>query len=72
MSENGPSSNQDNVVVSAMQIARYRQMTGQERLGIGLGMWEFARDFIAESIRNERPGISAKELAHELRKRMRT
>ena len=48
----------DNPTVSRLQIERYRQMTGEQRLEIGLRMWEFARDWIANAIRIERPQIS--------------
>ena len=54
------------------QLARYRQMSGEQRLEIGFRLWEFAREFIAESIRNEHPDLSAQELQQRVIGRMQS
>ncbi len=52
----------DHPAVSELQIARYREMTGEQRLETGLRLWEFAREFIAASIHNEQPTLSESEV----------
>jgi len=60
----------DHPVVARLQIERYRRMSDAQRLEIGLRMWEFARDIIASSIRNEHPDISRFELDRLVARRM--
>jgi len=60
----------DDPRVTRLQVERYRQMTDEERLAIGLRMWEFARDFIACSIRNENPTMDPAELSRRVAERM--
>ena len=62
----------DDPTITRLQIERYRKMNGEQRLEIGLRMWEFARDWIANSIRNEQPQISAAELRELVLKRMQS
>ena len=65
-----PMETTDHPSVTRLQIERYRQMTGEQRLEIGLGMWEFAREFIACSIRNDRPNVGESELGELIAQRM--
>jgi hypothetical protein len=60
----------DHPAVSELQIARYRGMTGEQRLETGLRLWEFAREFIAASIHNERPTLSESQVLHHVAQRM--
>ncbi len=60
----------DHPAVSKLQIARYREMTGEQRLETGLRLWEFAREFIAASIHNERPTLSESEVLRHAVQRM--
>ncbi len=66
------SSQKDNPAVSRLQIERYRQMSNEERLEIGLRMWEFAQEFITASIQNEFRGIKSSGLKHHLMRRMQS
>jgi len=70
MSEMGFQSTADHPAVLRLQIERYRKMSNEERLETGLRMWEFARDLIVASIRNESPGLSDAELNQKVTKRM--
>ena len=60
----------DHPAVSELQIARYREMTGEQRLETGLRLWEFAREFIAASIHNEQPTLSESEVLRHAAQRM--
>jgi hypothetical protein len=60
----------DHPAVSELQIARYREMTGEQRLETGLRLWEFAREFIAASVRNERPTLSESQILQHAAQRM--
>ena len=51
------------------QIERYRQMTGEERLRIGLGLPELSCEVARDGIRAQHPGISAE--TEKLRERIR-
>jgi hypothetical protein len=52
------------------QIARYREMSGEERLGIALDLHEFSCDLAREGIRSQHPGADEQEVAQLLRKRL--
>jgi hypothetical protein len=52
------------------QIARYRQMTGEERLALALELHEFSCDVAREGIRHQNPGISDAEVEQLLRQRL--
>lgn len=54
-----------------MQIERYRQMTGDERLQIGLRLHELSCEVARDGIRSQHPGISAGEVEEKLRERIR-
>ena len=60
----------DHPAVSELQIVRYREMTGEQRLETGLRLWEFARQFIAASVRNEQPTLSESQIRHHVAQRM--
>jgi hypothetical protein len=62
----------DNPTVARLQIEHYRRMSGEQRLETGLRMWEFAREWIACSVRNERPQIGADELRRRVAQRMQS
>ena len=52
------------------QIARYRRMTGEERLGIALALHELACDVAREGIRTRRPDADEAEVERQLRARI--
>jgi hypothetical protein len=52
------------------QIARYRQMTGEERLALALDLHELSCDVAREGIRHQHPGITEAEVEHLLRQRL--
>jgi len=52
------------------QIARYRRMTGEQRLGIALALHEFACDVAREGIRARRPNADDAEVERQLRSRI--
>ena len=52
------------------QIARYRRMTGEERLGIALALHELACDVAREGIRARRPDADDAEVERQLRSRI--
>lgn len=54
-----------------LQIEKYRQMTGEQRLKIALDMHEFACQIAREGIRSQYPGASEKEVEQHLRARIR-
>ena len=54
-----------------MQIERYRQMTGEERLAIALGLHELSCDIAREGIRRQHPGASVADVERFLRERIR-
>ena len=55
---------------SAKQIARYRQMTGEERLGVALELHEMSCDIAREGIRHQHPRADAAEVERLLRRRL--
>jgi hypothetical protein len=52
------------------QIARYRRMTGEQRLGIALALHELACDVAREGIRMRRPNVDDAEVERQLRSRI--
>ena len=54
----------------AEQIRRYRQMTGEQRLGIALALHELACDIAREGIRRQHPHCAAAEIERLLRERL--
>ena len=52
------------------QIERYRQMTGEERLGIALRLHELSCDVAREGIRSQSPGLSEDQVEQELKQRI--
>ncbi len=54
----------------AAQIRRYRQMTGEQRLEVGLRLHELACDLAREGIRAQFPGSSKAEVEKRLRERL--
>jgi len=52
------------------QIARYRRMTGEQRLGIALSLHELACDVAREGIRSRRPNADDAEVERLLRSRL--
>jgi hypothetical protein len=53
-----------------LQIRRYRQMTGEERLAVALRLHELACAMAREGIRQQNPGASADEIERLLRQRL--
>jgi hypothetical protein len=52
------------------QIARYRRMTGEQRLGIALDLHEFACDLARAGVRAQYPGADEAEVERQLRSRL--
>ena len=55
---------------SEKQIERYRQMTGEERLGIALALHEMSCDIAREGIRRQHPNADATEVERLLHHRL--
>lgn len=53
------------------QIEMYRQMTGEERLAIGLRLHELSCNIAREGIRHQHPHASEQEVEQLLRERLR-
>jgi hypothetical protein len=54
----------------ALQIARYREMTGEERMAIGFRLHELSCELARNGIRFQNPRISEMEVERELRRRI--
>ena len=54
-----------------MQIERYRQMTGDERLMIGLRLHELSCEVARDGIRAQDPGLTREQVEEKLRARIR-
>ncbi len=52
------------------QIARYRRMTGEERLAVGLRLHELACEVAREGIRSQFPDLSEEAVDQKLRERI--
>ena len=52
------------------QIERYRQMTGEQRLAIALGLHELSCDIAREGIRRQHPQADIDEVERRLRHRL--
>jgi hypothetical protein len=52
------------------QIARYREMTGEQRLAIALDLHEFACNVAREGIRRQHPQADDAEVERLLRQRL--
>ena len=52
------------------QIARYRRMSGEERLAIALDLHELSCDIAREGIRAQHPEADAAEVERRLRRRL--
>lgn len=53
------------------QIERYRQMTGEERLGIALRLHELSCEVARDGIRAAEPHLTSEEVESRLRERIR-
>jgi Rv0078B-related antitoxin len=54
-----------------LQVSRYRQMTGEERLAVALGLHELSCALAREGIRRQHPEASEDEIERLLRQRLR-
>ena len=52
------------------QIERYRQMTGEQRLAVALGLHELSCDIARKGIRRQHPQADAEEVERLLRERI--
>jgi len=52
------------------QIARYREMTGEQRLAVALELHEISCDIAREGIRRQHPAADAAEVERLLRRRI--
>ena len=57
--------------IDQLQLEAYRRMTGEERLKIGLGLYEASVAIAREGIRNRYPDASEAEIAEKLKARIR-
>ena len=57
--------------VDQLQLEAYRRMTGEERLRIGLGLYEAALGIAREAIRNRFPDAEESLIEEKLRQRIR-
>ena len=57
--------------IDQLQLEAYRQMTGEERLRIGLGLYEASRGVAREAIRNRFPDADDATVEEKLRQRIR-
>jgi hypothetical protein len=57
--------------VSQLQLEAYRRMTGEERLRIGLGLYEASLGIAREGIRSRFPEADDAEVEEKLRSRIR-
>ena len=57
--------------IDQLQLEAYRQMTGEERLRIGLGLYEASRGVAREAIRNRFPDADDATIEEKLRQRIR-
>jgi hypothetical protein len=55
----------------AKQIERYRQMTGEQRLGIALDLHQMACDIAREGIRRQHPAADKMEVERRLQSRLK-
>jgi hypothetical protein len=53
-----------------LQIARYREMSGEERLALALELHELSCDVAREGIRRQHPGADVAEVQRLLRRRL--
>ena len=56
--------------IDQLQVEAYRQMTGEERLRIGLGLYETSVEIARKSIQDQFPDASADQIEQKLRKRI--
>jgi hypothetical protein len=54
-----------------LQMNRYRQMSGEERLRIGLGLFESAVDVAREAVRHQFPNADKRTIEYEVQRRIR-
>ena len=57
--------------VDELQLEAYRRMTGEQRLRIGLGLYEASLEIAREGIRGRFPDASESEVQEKLRARVR-
>lgn len=57
--------------IDQLQLDAYRRMTGEQRLKIGLGLYEASVAIAREGIRNRYPDASEAEIAERLKARIR-
>ena len=57
--------------VDQLQLEAYRRMTGEERLRIGLGLYEASLGIAREAIRNRFPDTDQASIEEKLRERIR-
>ncbi|HWC60468.1 MAG TPA: hypothetical protein VHC44_12300 [Verrucomicrobiae bacterium] len=53
-----------------LQIKRYRDMSGEQRLAIALDLHELSCEIAREGIRAQHPDADEKEVEHLLRRRL--
>lgn len=56
--------------IGQQQIEAYRKMTGQQRLRIGLGLYEASLEMARQAIRNQYPNADQSEIEQRLRARV--
>ena len=56
--------------IDQLQVEAYRQMKGEERLRIGLGLYETSVEIARQSIQDRFPDASADQIEQKLRERI--
>lgn len=56
--------------IDQLQVESYRRMTGEERLRIGLGLYETSVEIARMSIQDRFPDASADQIEQKLRERI--
>ena len=56
--------------VDQLQLEAYRRMTGEQRLRIGLGLYEASRGIAREAIRSQFPDADDEYIEEKLRERI--
>ena len=57
--------------IDQLQLEAYRRMTGEERLRIGLGLYEASLDIAREAIRTQFPNADDATIEEKLHQRIR-
>ena len=57
--------------IDELQLQRYREMTGEQRLRIGLGLFESSVEIARQAVRDRFPDADPEEVEERLQRRIR-